>query len=191
MENYGTGSACGCRQKLEGSCPPLFFGSCVLMALGGSFLTQEFEQNWWSYLCSQVCQYSWETSSLLAGFGYGEVWHRLSSGALFCFGWETLITASISQGLQDYLNTLITASISQGLQDYLNTLPNLDLTLISGIYLESHPFQLDFFQFYGEQALQIRPKDSLNFFSVCCFVSLLISDFVNVDTVSLPLRWFG
>jgi hypothetical protein len=96
MENYGTGSACGCRQKLEGSCPPLFFGSCVLMALGGSFLTQEFEQNWWSYLCSQVCQYSWETSCLLAGFGYGEVWHRLSSGALFCFGWETLITASIS-----------------------------------------------------------------------------------------------
>lgn len=38
----------------------------------------------------------------------------------------------------------MTASISQGLQGYLNTLPNLDLTLISDIYLESHPFQLDF-----------------------------------------------
>ena len=66
MESCGTGSALGCRQKPEGSCPQLFLGSCVLMALGGSLLGQEFEQKWWSYLCSQVCQHSWETSSLLA-----------------------------------------------------------------------------------------------------------------------------
>ena len=38
----------------------------------------------------------------------------------------------------------MTASISQGLQGYLNTLPNLDLTLISDIYLEIYTFQLDF-----------------------------------------------
>lgn len=38
----------------------------------------------------------------------------------------------------------MTDSISQGLQGYLNTLPNLDLTLISDIYLEIYTFQLDF-----------------------------------------------
>ena len=41
-------------EKLEGFCPQLFLGSCVLMALGGSL----FGQKWWSYLCSQVCQYT-------------------------------------------------------------------------------------------------------------------------------------
>ena len=50
LESCGTGSAPGCRWKLEGSCPWLLFGSCVLMALGGSLLGQEFGQKWWSYL---------------------------------------------------------------------------------------------------------------------------------------------
>jgi hypothetical protein len=81
VENCGTGSAPGCIWKLEGSCPWLFLGSCVLMVQGGSLLGQEFEQKRWSYLYSQVCQHSWETSSLLAGFGYEELWHRVSSGA--------------------------------------------------------------------------------------------------------------
>jgi hypothetical protein len=53
MESCGTGS--------EGSCPQMFLGSCVLMALGRS------------YLRSQSCQHSQETSSLLAVFGYGEL----------------------------------------------------------------------------------------------------------------------
>jgi hypothetical protein len=80
-----------CRGKLEGSCPQLSLGSCVLMALGGCLLDQEFEQTWWSHLYSQVCQYSWETNSLSVGFGYGELWHRVSSraqtdtGSPFCF----------------------------------------------------------------------------------------------------------
>jgi hypothetical protein len=34
-------------------------------------LGQEFEQKWWSYLFSQVCQPSWETSFLPTWFGYG------------------------------------------------------------------------------------------------------------------------
>jgi hypothetical protein len=38
------------------------------MALGKSLLNQEFEQKWWSYLCSQVSQHSWETISLLVVF---------------------------------------------------------------------------------------------------------------------------
>ena len=63
MESYDSGSALGCIWKLVGSCPRLFLGSCVLMALSGSLLGQEFEQKWWSYLCSQVCLHSWETSS--------------------------------------------------------------------------------------------------------------------------------
>jgi hypothetical protein len=79
MESCGKGSALGCRQKPEGSCPQLFLGSCVLMALGGSVLGQEFEEKWWSYLCSQVCRHFWETSSLLAVFGYGPLWHRLQA----------------------------------------------------------------------------------------------------------------
>ena len=54
MESCGTGSALGCRQKPEGSCPQLILGSCVLMALGGSLLGQEFEQKWWCYLCSKA-----------------------------------------------------------------------------------------------------------------------------------------
>jgi hypothetical protein len=64
-----TGTVPRCRQKLEGSCPCLFLGSYVLMALSGSFLGQEIEQKWWFCLCSQVCQHSWETSSLLVGLG--------------------------------------------------------------------------------------------------------------------------
>ena len=49
------------------------------MALDESLLGQEFEQKWWSYLCSQVCQHSWEISSLLAVFVYGSLWHRTIS----------------------------------------------------------------------------------------------------------------
>jgi hypothetical protein len=47
---------------------------------GESLLGQEFEQKWWSYLYSQVCQHSWVTSSLQAVFGYGELWHRIDCG---------------------------------------------------------------------------------------------------------------
>ena len=50
MESCGIALAPGHGQKPEGSCPCLFLGSCVLMALSGSFLCQEFEQKWWSYL---------------------------------------------------------------------------------------------------------------------------------------------
>jgi hypothetical protein len=40
------------------------------MTLGASLLCQEFEEKWWSYLCSQVCLHSWEASSLwLCGTG--------------------------------------------------------------------------------------------------------------------------
>jgi hypothetical protein len=58
------------RQKLEGSCPWIFLGSCVLMALSNSLLGQEFEQKWWSH--------SWETSFLPMVFEYGALWHRTS-----------------------------------------------------------------------------------------------------------------
>jgi hypothetical protein len=80
MESCGTGSVWVCRQKPEGSCPQLFLGSCVLMSLDGCFLVLEFEQKWWSYLSLQVCQHSWESSSLLAVFGNGDLWHRISPG---------------------------------------------------------------------------------------------------------------
>ena len=78
MEGCGTGSIPGYRQKLDGSCPWMFLGSCVLMTLGWSLLGQEFEQKWWSYLC---CKHSWEGSSHPEIFGDGALWHRISSGS--------------------------------------------------------------------------------------------------------------
>ena len=101
MESCGTGSAQGCRLKREGSCPQLFFGSCVLMVLGRSFLGQEFEQTWWSYLCSQGCHHSWETSSLPMVFGYGALWHRISYRH--------------RQNLEGSCSRLLPASVSLGL----------------------------------------------------------------------------
>ena len=70
MENYGTGSAPGFRMKPKGSCPQLFLSSYILMALCSPSV-QEFEQKWWSYLCSHLCQHSWETSSFLTALVYG------------------------------------------------------------------------------------------------------------------------
>ena len=78
-EGYGTGSALGCRWKPEGSCPRLCLGSCVLIALAGSLLGQDFEQKLWSYLCSQVHWCSWEFNFFLMVFGYASLWHRISS----------------------------------------------------------------------------------------------------------------
>jgi hypothetical protein len=78
MESYSTGSALY-RWKPEGFCPRLFLGSCVLMALGGSLLGQEFDQKCWSYLCSQVFQHSLETSSLWEEFG---LWRVVVKGQL-------------------------------------------------------------------------------------------------------------
>lgn len=51
---------------------PVSSCSCDPRAPGGPS-----EQRWWSYLCSLVCLKSCETSSSLAVFGYGELWHRL------------------------------------------------------------------------------------------------------------------
>jgi hypothetical protein len=111
MESYGTGSAPGHRWKLEGSCPRVFLSSYVLMALGMSLLGQEFEQKWWCHLCSQVCQHSWETSSLLVGSGYGELWHKVSSGhrwklkgsSLFIVDYITYVHLSIHARVLYYI----------------------------------------------------------------------------------------
>jgi hypothetical protein len=80
MDSCDTWSSLEYKWKPEGSCPWLFLDSWVLMAQGGSLLGPEFEQKWWSYLCSRVSQHSWETRSLLTVFGYGAPWHRSSSG---------------------------------------------------------------------------------------------------------------
>ena len=59
-------------------------------------LNQEFEQKEWSHLCYQVCQHSWETSSLLARPVHRGLWnsptswlqmqaHRALSQKLCCF----------------------------------------------------------------------------------------------------------
>jgi hypothetical protein len=53
-ESCGTGSAPGHRRILSQAFPRFLCPE----ALGGSLLGQEFEQNWWSHLCSRVCQHS-------------------------------------------------------------------------------------------------------------------------------------
>ena len=45
-------------------------GSMVVVVR--SLLGQEFEQKWWSYLCSQAFQHSWETCSILVVIVYME-----------------------------------------------------------------------------------------------------------------------
>ena len=42
-----------------------------------------------------------------------------------------------------------------------------------------------FFQFCGVQVFEVWPNNFLDFFSVCCYVPLSVSDFVNVNIQSL------
>ena len=64
----------GSRWKQEGSGPSLLLSSVSWgLRMGPS------EQKWWSYLCSQACQHSWETCSLPVVFCYGVLWHRINS----------------------------------------------------------------------------------------------------------------
>ena len=56
-------------------------------------------------------------------------------------------------------------------------LPGLDLILVCGTYPENCPF-LHIFQFWGSNY-------SMDFLSVCCYVPIFISDFVNLNFVSL------
>ena len=119
LEEFGSGKLwhrvnSGCRRKPEGSFPWLFLSSCILMALGSSLLVQEFEQKWWSYLCSLICQHSWETSSLPAVFGYGALWHRIS----FWYRWKLeescprlLLGSSVLMALCESLSALILISL--------------------------------------------------------------------------------
>jgi hypothetical protein len=76
IKSCGTGSPPGTDRNQKAPVPGCSSGSCVLRALWVGPL----EWKWWFYLCSQVCQYSWETNSPLAGPGYGELWHGVSSG---------------------------------------------------------------------------------------------------------------
>ena len=72
MESCGSGPALGCRQKSERSLCHLILGSCILMALVGSLLDQEFKEK-----CLLMCRYSWETSPFLRVVMYVVLWHRI------------------------------------------------------------------------------------------------------------------
>ena len=77
------------------------------------------------------------------------------------------------------------ASIFLGVIGQLNSLPYLCLTLVIGICLENNLFHLTF-QYCVVQGFKVRPNGYLNFLLVCCYVSIFISNFVNLFTVSLP-----
>jgi hypothetical protein len=78
----------------------------------------------------------------------------------------------------------MTASISIGAICLFNCLYfDLDLILLSDIYQENCPF-LSEFQFIGIQGFKVCPYDSLDCLGICCYVSLLTSDSVNLDNLS-------
>jgi hypothetical protein len=58
--------------------------------------------------------------------------------------------------------------------------------LVCGIYQENHIFGADF-QFCGIQLLEVRPKYFFFIFSVSFVIfPFFISDFIDLDTVSVP-----
>ena len=65
IDNFSVTGANLLRHKTLGSFP-----SCNSVPVSWGFLVGFSEQKWWSYLCSQVCLQSFETSSLPAVFGY-------------------------------------------------------------------------------------------------------------------------
>jgi hypothetical protein len=91
MESCAKASTLRCRKKPEGSCPQMFLGSFVLMALVGSLLCQEIEEKWLSYLCLQVCWPYQENSSLLvvislcSAVAHDQLWPHTESGRLLGF----------------------------------------------------------------------------------------------------------
>ena len=92
IDSCGTGPALGCRLKSARSCTQIILGFCILMVLGWSFLGQEFEEKWWSYLCSQVCRHIWGTNTLLVVFVYVALWHRINSGCRW--NWKAPVPGS-------------------------------------------------------------------------------------------------
>ena len=72
------------------------------------------------------------------------------------------------------------------LGDYLDCLPCPSLTLVSGICQGIHPFSSDFPALLSIGFDVVGSDDFLNFLSFSCYVSTFISDFVNLDTLSLP-----
>jgi hypothetical protein len=79
----------------------------------------------------------------------------------------------------------MTASIFLGVVGCLDGLSDPDLILILGICLENCPFHPDFpvLLIIG---FVVGPDDFFNFLSFCYYISLFISDFVDLDTVSVP-----
>jgi myosin-crossreactive antigen len=65
-----------------------------------------------------------------------------------------------------------------------DSLSNFDLALVIAICLENHPFHSDF-PILWSSVFDIRPSNWLSFFIFCRYVSLFISDFLNLGSVSL------
>ena len=76
---------------------------------------------------------------------------------------------------------LMKVSISLGVIHLLNCFSGLDLILVCGTYPENCPFPLNFTILWSTS-----PDDHLIFLSVCCYISLFTSDFVNLDMLTLP-----
>ena len=80
MESCGTGQV----QGVDRTGHILYLGVCWFLcpdASGWDLLGPRIWAEWWSHPCSQLCQHSWEISSLQAGFVNGDLWHRVNSSS--------------------------------------------------------------------------------------------------------------
>ena len=75
MELCGTGSALGADGNWKDPVP-----GCSYVSVFCGLQVGPSEQKRWFYLCSQACQHSFETHSLLVVFEYGVLCHRINSG---------------------------------------------------------------------------------------------------------------
>ena len=108
------------------------------------------------------------------------VWGELELG-LLCRSVRNSALSTSGPGLFLVERLLMTAFISLGVMGLLMW---SDLTLVPGKCQENCPFHPGFpvlltIGFYSRMIF-------LDFFGFCCYVSLFISDFVNLDTVSVP-----
>jgi hypothetical protein len=78
----------------------------------------------------------------------------------------------------------MTACISLWVRGQLDGLSDLDLTLVPGIK-ENCPFHPDF-PVLLSIVFVVGSYDFLDFLSFCSYVFILVSDFVNLDTISVP-----
>jgi hypothetical protein len=79
MERCGIGTTLGCRQRSEGSCPQLIFGSVYWWLCEGLSWARNLKRSG-GLTCAHRCIGTPGRPALLWIFVYVALWHRISSG---------------------------------------------------------------------------------------------------------------